>query len=77
MPFERRELRMIERLELMKIYPQLVQKLTAGESARAVARWAMSSGVEGAPGHWGSEYWLKASLGATAPSDRGQRQAAN
>ena len=58
-PFERRELRMIERLQSMNIYPQLVRKLTEGESARSVARWAISVGVEGAPGQWGSEYWLK------------------
>lgn len=33
--------------------------LTERESARSVARWAISVGVEGAPGQRGSEYWLK------------------
>lgn len=58
-PRERKEVMLIGRLQSMNVYPQLVQKLTAGESARSVSRWAMTVGVDGAPRQWGFEYWMK------------------
>jgi hypothetical protein len=58
-PFEREELRMIARLQQLNIYPQLVRRLNEGQSASGVARWAMTVGVEGAPGAWGFGFWLK------------------
>ena len=59
MPQEREDLRKIQRLQSMNIYPQLVRKLTERESARSVARWAMEQHVEGPAGAWGLGFWLK------------------
>jgi len=59
MPQEREELRMIARLQTMNVYPQLVRKLTEGQSAAGVGRWAMKQRVEGAPGAWGLGMWLR------------------
>lgn len=56
-PAERRGLSYIERLQSMNLYPQLVRKLTEGESARSVATWAMQQKVEGAPGTWSHRQW--------------------
>ena len=56
-PAERKELKFIERLQSINIYPMLVRKLTEGESSRSVARWAMEQGVEGSPGAWSFSYW--------------------
>jgi hypothetical protein len=55
---EREEVRMIGRLQTMNIYPVLIRKLTEGDSAASVARWAMSIGVEGRPGAWRISMWL-------------------
>jgi hypothetical protein len=58
-PAEREELRLISQLQRMNCYPQLVQRLTGGESANSVARWASGLKVDGAAGYWSPLYWRK------------------
>jgi hypothetical protein len=58
-PAEREELRLISQLQWMNCYPQLVRRLTEGESANSVARWASGLGVDGAAGYWSPLYWRK------------------
>ena len=58
-PAEREELLLICKLQRMNCYAQLVRRLTKGESANSVSRWASSLKVEGAAGNWSSLYWRK------------------
>ena len=58
-PAEREELLLIFKLQRMNCYVQLVRRLTEGESANSVSRWASSLKVEGAAGRWSSLYWRK------------------
>ena len=58
-PAEREELRLISQLQWMNCYPQVVRRLTEGESANSVARWASGLGVDGAAGYWSLLYWRK------------------
>src|ERR1022692_3021626 len=48
-PAEREELRLISQLQWMNCYPQVVRRLTEGESANSVARWASGLGQERLP----------------------------
>jgi hypothetical protein len=50
---------MISKLQRMNCYAQLVRRLTQGESANSVSRWASSLKVVGAAGRWSSLYWRK------------------
>ena len=43
----------------MNCYAELVRRLTKGESANSVSRWASSLKVEGAAVRWSSLYWRK------------------
>ena len=58
-PAEREELRLISQLQRMNCYLQIVRRLTEGESANSVARWASGLGVDGAAGYWSPLYWRK------------------
>ena len=58
-PAEREELRLISQLQRMNCYLQIVRRLTEGESANSVARWASGLGVDGAARHWSPLYWRK------------------
>ena len=58
-PLERQELLMVARLQRTNVYPALIRKLTDGETAASVARWAMTLSIEGAPGAWGFSMWYK------------------
>ena len=40
-------------------YPQLVPRLTEGESANSVSRWVSGLKVDGAAGNWSYLYWRK------------------
>jgi hypothetical protein len=58
-PAEREELLLINRLQRMNCYGQLVRRLTEGESANSVSRWAAGLKVIGAAGNWSYLYWRK------------------
>jgi len=58
-PAERQELLLISRLQRMNCYEQLVRRLTEGESANSVSRWASGLKVDGAAGNWSYLYWRK------------------
>ena len=58
-PAEREELLLIFKLQRLNCYTELVRRLTSGESANSVSRWASSLKVEGAAGRWSSLYWRK------------------
>lgn len=56
---EQKELRLITHLQALNIYPQLVRRLTEGDSARSVAIWARTQKLDGSPGAWSLSYWLE------------------
>jgi hypothetical protein len=56
---ERDELRMIFKLQGLNCYGAIVKRLTEGQSANSVARWASELKVEGAAGAWSYLYWRK------------------
>jgi hypothetical protein len=58
-PAEREELLLVCKLQRMNCYTELVRRLTKGESANSVSRWASSLKIEGAAGTWSSLYWRK------------------
>jgi hypothetical protein len=50
---------MICKLQRMNCYPELVRRLTKGESANSVSRWASRLKIEGGAGRWSRLYWRK------------------
>jgi len=50
---------MVCKLQRMNCYAQLVRRLTRGESAASVSRWASSLKVEGGASRWSRLYWRK------------------
>lgn len=58
-PAEREELLLVCKLQRMNCYAEFVRRLTKGESANSVSRWASSLKVEGAARRWSFLYWRK------------------
>jgi hypothetical protein len=58
-PQERTELMYISRLQRLNCYPQIVRRLTEGQSAQSVARWLVSLHIDDPAGRWSQMYWCK------------------
>jgi len=70
-PADRLNFLFIARLQELPCYPEILRRLTEGQSVRSLSLWLTRQGYDGPCGQWKFDYWRK----LLAPLDRDVRAA--